>query len=116
MTTRSLTELSKAVMEKLGKVDANSTVEAADHTMIVDRYTELMEGLRFEDIAYWTDTAIPLLVFPALTDLVALHSQSAFGRAVNAQEFETLELTHKRRLRRYTHKMSAKDIACSENY
>lgn len=116
MTSRSLTELSKAVMEKVAKTDANATVEAADHAMIVDRYTELMEGLRFEGIAYWEDAAIPLLVFPPLTDLVALYCQSAFGRTVDAAEMERLELVHKRRMRRYTHKITAGDVSCTENF
>jgi len=116
MTTRSLTELSHAVMEKIGAVDSNSTVEASDHDMIVRRYSELMEGLRFEEIAYWENAEIPLLVFPPLTDLVSLHCESAFGRQRDPKEMEALELVHKRRMRRYTHKMSAGTVSYADDF
>lgn len=117
MTTRSLNELSKAVMEKLAILDANSSPSAADHKMIVDRYTELMAGLQDEEIAYWDIDAIPLLVFGAVTDLVALHSGGAFGRPLVAlTDIEAAEVPIKRRIKRHTRKHASGEEIRQDNY
>lgn len=117
MTTRTLNQLSKAVMEKLALLDANSTPAAADHTMIVDRYTELMEGLRDENIAYWDDAAIPLLVFGPVADLVALHCGGAFGRPlVSVIEIEAAEVPIKRRIKRHTRKHASGEEIHQDNF
>jgi hypothetical protein len=108
MTTRTTSELSKAVMQKLAVIDAMESPSAQDHVMINARYEELMEGLREENLAYWENSTIPLVVFPALTDLVALHSGSAFGKPLAAVgDIEQAEMSIKRRIRRHTHKLSS---------
>jgi len=108
MTTRTTSELSKAVMQKLAVLDALEDPSTADHVMIKARYEELMEGLREENLAYWENSEIPLVVFPALTDLVALHSGSAFGKPLAAVgDIEQAEMSIKRRIRRHTHKLSS---------
>lgn len=103
MATRTKAQLSKAVMEKLGLLNATDDVAAEDHAMISTRYTELMEGLEAENLAYWPEDQIPLLVFPAVTDLVGIHCASAFGiTPLNPIEIEQAEIIVKRRIRKYT--------------
>ena len=113
MATRTLQNLSKAVMEKLGVIDALQDPSAQDHTMILNRYAEILEGLVEEELAYWPEGEIPLIVFPALTDLVALHVGPAFGRPIVAvTDIEGAEIPIKRRLRKH----SRKEASGAETY
>ena len=108
MATRTLQDLSKAVMEKLAVIDALEDPSASDHLMIMRRYAELYEGLAEEQLAYWPESEIPLVAFPALSDLVALHAGPAFGRPiVSVTDIEAAEVPIKRRLRRHTHKRAS---------
>lgn len=116
MTTRTLHQLSKAVLEKLALIDANADPSAADAQMISDRYGELMETLRDEDLCYWNDDAIPLLVFSAVADLVALHCMSAFGLGGNPVEIEDAEIPIKRRIRKHTRKPASGMPIPQENF
>ena len=105
MATRTLLQLSHAVMEKLALIDANSSPAAPHHQMIVDRYSELMEELRGDGIGYWEDAAIPLLVFGPVCDLVALHVGPAFGKPlVKVTDIEDAEVPIQRRIKRHTKK------------
>ncbi len=112
MATRTLVQLSKAVMEKLALIDSHGSVAAVDHQTIVDRYTEIMEQLRDESIGYWDDGAVPLLVFGAVTDLVALHVAPSFGAPlVPITKIEEAEVSIKRRIKRHTKKYASGDEA-----
>ena len=108
MATRTLQNLSKAVMEKLGVIDALQDPSAQDHTMIVNRYAEILEGLAEEELAYWPEGAIPFIVMPVLIDLMALHVGPSFGRPiVDVTMIEAAEIPIKRRLRKHTHKSAS---------
>lgn len=116
MTTRTTQQLSKAVMEKLALVDANADPSAADHAMIANRYTELMDVLRDEDLCYWSNAAIPLLVFSGVSDLVALHCMSAFGLGGSPVEIEANEIPIKRRIRKHTKKPYSHEDITADDY
>ena len=108
MATRTLQNLSKSVMEKLAVIDALESPSAQDHSLIAERYAEIFDALAEEELAYWPTGEIPLIVFPALTDLVALHVGSAFGRPMVAvSDIEAAEIPIKRRLRKHTHKRAS---------
>jgi hypothetical protein len=117
MTTRSQTEMAQTVLEKLRVVDSQQSASATDRTFVINRYAELMEGLREEELAYWPDDEIPLLVYPAVTDLVALHVSGSFGKPmVSLIEIESAEIPIKRRIRRHTRKQSAGEDTYTLDY
>lgn len=108
MVTRSLSDLTLAVMQDLGVIDAMDSPSASDHALVRGRYEALFSNLREESLAYWEEAAIPLVVFQPVTDLVALHCGAAFGRPkVSIAEIEATETSIKRRIRRHTHKLTS---------
>lgn len=107
MTSRSLSDLTLAVMQDLVVIDAFDNPSASDHALIRGRYEAILENLKEEGLAYWDEGAIPLAVFQPVTDLVALHCGGAFGRPKvgSFSDIEAAEISIKRRIRRHTHKL-----------
>ncbi len=103
-TTRTTTELATAVLRKLSQIDA--TESSDDHaeakTVITDSYNDKYYELRFKDLAYWTQTSIPVEVFSAIRDLVALDVSGHFGQPVTPEDYESREQITLKRLRRIT--------------
>ena len=94
-------DLSTAVLRKLKVLDALESPSTEDHALVYNRYLELHEGLQHEELAYWPSDFIPLIVMPALVDLVAIHVSNEFGITINLAEIEDLEVPIKRRIKRY---------------
>jgi hypothetical protein len=117
MKSRTPQELSKAVMDQLGVIDALEFPSAIDHQYIFDRYTDLMDELRADELGYWPDDQIPGLVFLAVADLVALHVGPAFGRPVVAvTDIEDAQVPIKRRIRRYTKKHASGEVSYQDHF
>jgi hypothetical protein len=103
-TTRTTTELATAVLRKLVQIDA--TEDATDHTeaqtVVTNAYNDKYYELRFKELTYWTQTTIPVEVFPIIRDLVALDVSGHFGQPVSDEEYERREEIILKRLRRIT--------------
>jgi hypothetical protein len=103
-TTRTTTELATAVLRKLSQIDA--TEDADDHTeaktVITDSYNDKYYELRFHDMTYWTQASIPVEVFAAIRDLVALDVSGHFGEPVSPEDYEAREQIILKRIRRIT--------------
>ena len=117
MTDRTLLQLSKAVADKLTVTDALEQPAAVDHALIVSRYEELMEELRDDDLCYWPNGAIPLVVFTAVVDLVALHVAPSFGMTIaGVYEIENAEIPIKRRIRKRLNKAEGSGAEIKREY
>lgn len=79
--TRTKMQLAIAVMEDLALLNPGETPAAADTSMIIRRYENLLEELRDEQTVYWDENAIPNETFEALVNVVALMVMGAFGKA-----------------------------------
>ena len=101
--TKTVDELSTAILRHLTVLDATETASAEDLALVGDSYrskwSELAE--HGQEVAYWPRDAIPEPVFLILRDLVALDVQAAFGQPINAADKEASETIIMRRLRRH---------------
>jgi hypothetical protein len=87
MATRTRTELALAVMHLLSSNDiAENAVGSREERIIRDRYEEKMAVLRFEELAYWDDDAIPLEVFEAIVRLIAQDAAKPLGEEVPLEQ------------------------------
>lgn len=79
MATRTQAELALAVMEDLGLVDAQESLDAADEAMILRRYTNVLAEMADENTVYWEANAIPYETFEAMVGLMRLIIGPSFG-------------------------------------
>ncbi len=87
MTTRNLQELALAVMHRLSSSDIqDSAVGARELDIITKRYEEKFAELKFEGLAYWTSTAIPLEAFNAIVRIVAHEAAAPLGEAIPEEQ------------------------------
>lgn len=109
--TRTTTELATAVLRKLSQIDAVETAD--DHTeaktVITDSYNDKYYELRFKDLTYWTQTTIPVEVFPAIRDLIVLDVSGEFGQPVSPEDYEAREQIILKRIRRITGRQHSKN-------
>lgn len=103
MATRTALDLAANVMSDWGLIGANETPSAADATLIINRYKNILEELAEDNLAYWTYDAIPSVIFEPLTQIMALVVGRAFGKQVSFSDLEQGMDLFKRRLRRHAH-------------
>lgn len=101
---RTQQELATAVLRSLGLLDALHDPDAQDKAYIIARYEDIMAELRFEEVGYWENNAIPLEIFEPLVELVGLTVSGAFGMSAMAENIEGARRVLKGRLRRHTSK------------
>ncbi len=100
-TTRTQAELARAVMEDLGLIAANEDPAAADQSMILRRYTNLIEEWRDDNIVYWEANAIPYEVFEAVVGAMRLVVGPSFGvPGLVGEDLDNALEGAKRRIRR----------------
>lgn len=96
-------QLSTAVLQHLGVLDATETIASVDQTYITDVWTAKWEELSAHgmELTYFNYDEIPNPVFLTIRDLVANEVRGAFGIPISATEKEMEEQTILRRLRRH---------------
>lgn len=107
MATRTATELAANVLLSWGLISADETPSAADSSMIVKRYNNILEELADDNLAYWDADKIPTIIFEPLTEIMAIVVARAFGKPVSAADMEAGMEIFKRRLRRHAHVLSS---------
>jgi hypothetical protein len=86
-----LTELNIAVLQDLGVLATGESANAADATIVGNRYSELYEMLLTEGLVSWTSTeSVPDFAAKPLTWMVAYLCCNAFG--VTPERKRELEL------------------------
>lgn len=111
VTTRTQVELASDAMRHLGLIAANETADGHDVTYAVKRYAELVEELKDFGFAYWALNEIPINVYSAMTELLALEISEAFGIFYSIQERETRARLARSRLGRRTTKTASGEHA-----
>ncbi len=107
--TKTVSDLSTAVLRHLRVADAVDDADSADITLVQDAYQSLWEELSAHghELTYWHYEAIPLPVFLILRDLVSLEVQDSFGKVISpAERYQQREILL-RRLRRHVHTASS---------
>lgn len=99
MTTRTIQDLAKAVMQDLGLINATEDPAAADRDFIETNYMEALEELRDDGLVWWEANAIPLAVFQGVVSYVGIIVSEGFGKARTIPVDVELEAA-KRRIRR----------------
>ncbi len=115
-TTRPQSELATAVMEHLGLTNAGEAPAASDASFVLRRYTNLMDELRDEQIAYWDNNAIPYEAFEGVVSAVGILVMGAFGLdAPVGRELEDAMEVAKRRIRRRVVKPASGEPAAADD-
>lgn len=86
---RTKTELSTAVMRKIGLVEALESPSSEDANYIWGEYDDKLSELKDDGLVYWTNTnattsEIPNAVFPALVKIMGAEVMPAFGLPLDA--------------------------------
>jgi len=86
---RTKTELSTAVMRKIGLVDALETPAGEHASYIWGEYDDKLSELKDDGLVYWTNTdattaEIPNAIFPALVKIMGAEVMPAFGLPLDA--------------------------------
>ena len=96
-------QLSTAVLQRLGVLDAPETADATDVTYISDVWAAKWEELSAHgmELTYFNYNDIPNPVFLIIRDLVANEVRGEYGQPMSATEKEAEETIILRRLRRH---------------
>ena len=96
-------QLSTAVLQHLGVLDATETIATTDQTYITDVWAAKWEEIsgHGSELTYFSYDDIPNPVFLIIRDLVANEVRGAYGRPLSAAEKEQEELIILRKLRRH---------------
>lgn len=116
--TRTQQQLAAAVMEDLGLVNVGEAPAASDSSMIIRRYTNIIEELRDEDTLYWEANAIPMEVFEAMVNVLSLLVMKSFGLPgpVGGEMDDALELAKRRIRKRVVKPASGLPVAADDGY
>lgn len=87
-TTRTTQELATETMRMLGLLEAQEEASSEDAAHITRAYEDKLAELQFREIAYWTSTAIPKLIFRPVARIIAAEVASSFGKAVPVESDE----------------------------
>lgn len=71
MATKTTTELASAVLQRLNVIGPDQAANADDAAFVTSTYSAKFEELEDEELAYWTETAIPEKVFRPLVNIMA---------------------------------------------
>lgn len=80
--TRTTQELATETMRLLGLLEAQEEASSEDAAHITRAYEDKFIELQHREIAYWTSTAIPKLVFRSVARIIAEEVASSFGKEV----------------------------------
>jgi hypothetical protein len=111
VTTRTQADLAGDALRHLGLVGKGEPVDGEDSTYVVRRYLELMEELKDHRLAYWAANAIPINVYGAMTELLAIEIADSYGIMIGVQERETrARLARARLVRRISKEASGEPV------
>lgn len=71
MATKTTTELASAVLERLKVIGPDQSATADEAAFVTSIYSAKFEELEDEELAYWTESAIPEKVFRPLVNILA---------------------------------------------
>lgn len=86
--SRTVQELAKAVMNRLGAIDINEEPSAAEKERIEQLYADKLEELIPKDRVYWTSDAIPGAVFGAMMRIIAEEVAPGLGMEIPTEQDE----------------------------
>lgn len=89
MADATQSELRERVLEKLFVLIAGETAEAEDAATVDKVIVSVNEKLRDDEIAYWSDSAIPQALVEDLAAYIACHLANDYMDAVEARAFKT---------------------------
>jgi hypothetical protein len=115
MSTRTITDLARAVMEDLGLLAAGETLAQTDWDYVNRRYREGLEELRDDGLVWWEANAIPFVVFPGVVGYVSVLVSEGFGIPRTIPMDTDIEAA-KRRIRRRVAKASTGEQTSFTDY
>ena len=87
--TRTVAELATDALLRLGAIDINEAATAAEQARVSQLYDDKFEELGFADQVYWSSSAIPLLVFGAISRIIAEELAPGLGMQIPSESDDT---------------------------
>lgn len=89
MATNTAAQLAVAVLERIGAKDLNQpSISATVSQSIIRAYQRKLATLVDDDLAYWSEDAIPDEAFEAMVNIMAQQVAPGLGRPIPTEESE----------------------------